>query len=253
MSKLENDEQACTGVSDEVAPPLLLPKRPVVKAKPLARVGRKATGLSETAGLPAGRLKPSACRSGGAMSREARSVRSQGNRHGFWGSLVRAATTSLVVVLFITLSFTSASAEKGKKAGVAPDLQEKIHKGSPSDRVRLVVILNGADPMDVAERVEELGGKAGRHLRNVDEMVLVLPLGSVPDLADIEGLEYIAPDREVRGLASHVEVTTGASQVYGAQGGILGSLLSQRSEEHTSELQSPCNLVCRLLLEKKKK
>src|SRR2546426_3929103 len=29
--------------------------------------------------------------------------------------------------------------------------------------------------------------------------------------------------------------------------------LEQRSEEHTSELQSPCNLVCRLLLEKKKK
>src|SRR2546426_9001798 len=28
--------------------------------------------------------------------------------------------------------------------------------------------------------------------------------------------------------------------------------VSRRSEEHTSELQSPCNLVCRLLLEKKK-
>src|SRR5688500_19832105 len=28
---------------------------------------------------------------------------------------------------------------------------------------------------------------------------------------------------------------------------------AERSEEHTSELQSPCNLVCRLLLEKKKK
>src|SRR5256885_6973441 len=28
---------------------------------------------------------------------------------------------------------------------------------------------------------------------------------------------------------------------------------SARSEEHTSELQSPCNLVCRLLLEKKKR
>src|SRR5256885_6858853 len=28
---------------------------------------------------------------------------------------------------------------------------------------------------------------------------------------------------------------------------------AHRSEEHTSELQSPCNLVCRLLLEKKKK
>src|SRR2546426_7639244 len=32
-----------------------------------------------------------------------------------------------------------------------------------------------------------------------------------------------------------------------------GGLLDRRSEEHTSELQSPCNLVCRLLLEKKKK
>src|SRR5256885_12827242 len=31
------------------------------------------------------------------------------------------------------------------------------------------------------------------------------------------------------------------------------SPLLERSEEHTSELQSPCNLVCRLLLEKKKK
>src|SRR5256885_3574044 len=30
------------------------------------------------------------------------------------------------------------------------------------------------------------------------------------------------------------------------------STISSRSEEHTSELQSPCNLVCRLLLEKKK-
>src|SRR3989454_8399679 len=38
--------------------------------------------------------------------------------------------------------------------------------------------------------------------------------------------------------------------------GTLGRLRGRRgtrSEEHTSELQSPCNLVCRLLLEKKKK
>src|SRR2546426_1331096 len=40
----------------------------------------------------------------------------------------------------------------------------------------------------------------------------------------------------------------------GGQPGHPGSSLSfsSRSEEHTSELQSPCNLVCRLLLEKKK-
>src|SRR5205807_5364307 len=42
---------------------------------------------------------------------------------------------------------------------------------------------------------------------------------------------------DVRGL----EAPDGSDRSFGA-----------RSEEHTSELQSPCNLVCRLLLEKKK-
>src|SRR3989454_6882127 len=41
----------------------------------------------------------------------------------------------------------------------------------------------------------------------------------------------------------------------GPEGKIMGAeerlKVLQRSEEHTSELQSPCNLVCRLLLEKK--
>src|SRR5256885_6086854 len=39
----------------------------------------------------------------------------------------------------------------------------------------------------------------------------------------------------------------------GNVGNSAGLHIAQRSEEHTSELQSPCNLVCRLLLEKKKK
>src|SRR5256885_5486109 len=41
----------------------------------------------------------------------------------------------------------------------------------------------------------------------------------------------------------------------GADGIMIGRAAQgrPRSEEHTSELQSPCNLVCRLLLEKKKK
>src|SRR5256885_11945152 len=33
---------------------------------------------------------------------------------------------------------------------------------------------------------------------------------------------------------------------------LFAGIFLTRSEEHTSELQSPCNLVCRLLLEKKK-
>src|SRR2546426_8879335 len=43
------------------------------------------------------------------------------------------------------------------------------------------------------------------------------------------------------------------SGVYGNYRFPLTENDSYRSEEHTSELQSPCNLVCRLLLEKKKK
>src|SRR5256885_13098081 len=36
------------------------------------------------------------------------------------------------------------------------------------------------------------------------------------------------------------------------EGEAFPAVAAARSEEHTSELQSPCNLVCRLLLEKKK-
>src|SRR5256885_11737258 len=41
---------------------------------------------------------------------------------------------------------------------------------------------------------------------------------------------------------------TGTAIIMGKKGRLVWT---ERSEEHTSELQSPCNLVCRLLLEKK--
>src|SRR5256885_15846091 len=55
-------------------------------------------------------------------------------------------------------------------------------------------------------------------------------------------------------LAVQVQVAAGQGQdlVPGRRLGLFAVLEPQRSEEHTSELQSPCNLVCRLLLEKKK-
>src|SRR5256885_11187832 len=53
-----------------------------------------------------------------------------------------------------------------------------------------------------------------------------------------------------------VAVTPSAQQRYASIEGEARHICSPapagRSEEHTSELQSPCNLVCRLLLEKKK-
>src|SRR5256885_5698352 len=47
-------------------------------------------------------------------------------------------------------------------------------------------------------------------------------------------------------------VAVAQGPVLAAQQGLSAGPLLIRSEEHTSELQSPCNLVCRLLLEKKK-
>src|SRR5256885_7898212 len=55
----------------------------------------------------------------------------------------------------------------------------------------------------------------------------------------VEFAATIPPDLQVRESTKHV-----------FKQALRGRL---RSEEHTSELQSPCNLVCRLLLEKKKK
>src|SRR5256885_4750219 len=49
--------------------------------------------------------------------------------------------------------------------------------------------------------------------------------------------------RRIRASASGVATEIGLSRE---------AVNNWRSEEHTSELQSPCNLVCRLLLEKKK-
>src|ERR1039457_3650921 len=79
--------------------------------------------------------------------------------------------------------------------------------------------------------------------------------------------KWFCPQQRAWGLAPHQKITPGlaeklcftavattsyaqAAAVAARWGGVVDDT---RSEEHTSELQSPCNLVCRLLLEKKKK
>src|SRR5258708_15705790 len=55
-------------------------------------------------------------------------------------------------------------------------------------------------------------------------------------------------------MVSYMTVLSWADYSYVMPAGAFGyALLTLRSEEHTSELQSPDHLVCRLLLEKKKK
>src|SRR2546426_1823093 len=65
---------------------------------------------------------------------------------------------------------------------------------------------------------------------------------SIVEIMGEEGLKTISPYLE--------KVLKGHTVEYEAEVSFRG--VGARSEEHTSELQSPCNLVCRLLLEKKK-
>src|SRR3989454_804587 len=61
------------------------------------------------------------------------------------------------------------------------------------------------------------------------------------------------PVERIDPLAESGSVVRSGHGQHGRHEFLLHRLLEERSEEHTSELQSPCNLVCRLLLEKKKK
>src|SRR2546426_1226586 len=75
------------------------------------------------------------------------------------------------------------------------------------------------------------------------------PLGflrqcSLDDLVDLGGFQHFFLEERFRQRLQGGHVI--AQHAFGA----LVVFGDQRSEEHTSELQSPCNLVCRLLLEK---
>src|SRR3989454_4504956 len=69
----------------------------------------------------------------------------------------------------------------------------------------------------------------------------------------ILGSALAAPETAKAPLAvAAVQFAGQTGALYGRYGERGLGRLGGRSEEHTSELQSPCNLVCRLLLEKKK-
>src|SRR5256885_10479225 len=64
------------------------------------------------------------------------------------------------------------------------------------------------------------------------------------------GRDASAGARAAQGQTGHPQAT---GPTFAENDGGSAAARARRSEEHTSELQSPCNLVCRLLLEKKKK
>src|SRR5256885_10448733 len=77
--------------------------------------------------------------------------------------------------------------------------------------------------------------------------------GVIPiNFSDIDDpAEFILENTHNRGVDATIDAV-GFEAKGSAVETVLTTLKIERSEEHTSELQSPCNLVCRLLLEKKK-
>src|SRR5256885_9829081 len=86
--------------------------------------------------------------------------------------------------------------------------------------------------------------KAGYSIR---EICQALKRNSSPVHAQLAIRGGIAPPGRIRAVVLKLPEREEISRGLGAG----ESVRSIRSEEHTSELQSPCNLVCRLLLEKK--
>src|SRR2546426_1792306 len=98
-------------------------------------------------------------------------------------------------------------------------------------------------------RAAELTPWSSARDRSVDDLDLVLLHPFDPRSGDLDKLEV--ESRLLAGLERRLRGRCGGRAQKLALG--VKSLSGERSEEHTSELQSPCNLVCRLLLEKKKK
>src|SRR2546426_8613466 len=103
------------------------------------------------------------------------------------------------------------------------------------------------DPAQLLKEIEETRalGHAVENLRISDRAHVVMPYHKV-----IDGLE-----EKLKGNLGAGTTLRGIGPSFEDKVGRFGIRMCDlvRSEEHTSELQSPCNLVCRLLLEKKKK
>src|SRR5256885_5124710 len=83
--------------------------------------------------------------------------------------------------------------------------------------------------------------------------VLIVGFGYRPAVVNLQSVLIFVPLAfDPYYLRVVLAAMLGFGLLLGSVGSYLGVRRFLRSEEHTSELQSPCNLVCRLLLEKKK-
>src|SRR2546426_8102781 len=99
------------------------------------------------------------------------------------------------------------------------------------------------------EVVQAPSGKLAQEILRTSSLDVVITDLRMPEIGGLDVLRIAkSTDPEII-----VILVTGFPTVETAVEAMkVGEPRDERSEEHTSELQSPCNLVCRLLLEKKK-
>src|SRR3989454_3879336 len=116
---------------------------------------------------------------------------------------------------------------KVETATTGEEAVARVQKGLHPDLVLLDLLMPGIDGLETLEQ-----------LRQIKPGLKVVMLSCVNDTRKVV---------QAMRLGAHNYLTKPFQKAE------LDAVIDQRSEEHTSELQSPCNLVCRLLLEKKKK
>src|SRR3989454_8900883 len=90
-------------------------------------------------------------------------------------------------------------------------------------------------------------------LASVPTVLVVNPSVPAASLQEFVALAKSRSGQLAFGSAGNGSIHHLTMAIFASRAGIELLHVPYRSEEHTSELQSPCNLVCRLLLEKKKK
>ncbi|MCZ6696646.1 MAG: S8 family peptidase [Acidobacteria bacterium] len=134
----------------------------------------------------------------------------------------RALTVAMMAVTALFFGAATVRAQQdhsnGRGPKLSPDLVEILKKGSHDGSIRLVAVVESEDTARVVAKIHRLGGRVNKALRHVDQIILDLPKDRVEEFASAPGVRYVIPDRPVQGFASHLQETTGSSNVYpGAQ------------------------------------
>src|SRR5690348_11417792 len=159
---------------------------------------------------------------------------------------------TLVVAAAVTYLLTPVARRIALRWGALTPVRDRDVHAIPTPRLGGLAMIGGFGAgMLVATQMPFLGPRlhdARQTLALLTGAALICLLGIADDRWELDALTKLAGQV----LASGVMVIGGVQMLYLPIGSLGGDSGDERSEEHTSELQSPVHLVCRLLLEKKK-